>query len=80
MLARMNRARLDRLCIKFRNVHALTKHHRPYTDFVWLNQLDKLKGIDIGGVAEHASDKTAATFAIFIGEVSCVSDYVHFIK
>ena len=70
MLARMSSARLDRMTIKFRNVHALSKHMRPYSDFVWLNHLDRIKGLDVGSVAEHASDKSAATFAHYIGEVS----------
>ena len=48
MLMRMNQDRLDRLCIKFRNVHALSKHNRPFTDFVWLNRLDRAKGLDVG--------------------------------
>ncbi len=33
---------------KFRNIHAVVKHNRPLTDFVWLNELDKAKGLDVG--------------------------------
>ena len=40
-----NRKQLE---LKFRNVHALAKANRPLKDFVWLNELDRAKGLDIG--------------------------------
>ena len=30
---------------KFRNVHALIKHNRPISDFIWINELDEAKGL-----------------------------------
>lgn len=68
MLAKMKKDKLDRTCVKFCTVHALAKHHHPYTDFVWQNQLDRLKGLDVGS----ERDKAAAIFAHHIGEVSKV--------
>ena len=67
MLMRMNGQQLDRMTIKCRTIHAMIKHMRPYQDFVWLNRLDRLKGIDVG--TEYATDKTAATLAYYIAEV-----------
>ena len=67
MLAQMNKKRLDMLNLKFRNVHALAKHNRPFLDYVWMNSLDGIKGFDI--TSEYKSDKAAADFAFHIAEV-----------
>ena len=67
MLEGMNKLKLDRLAIKFRTVHALAKHHRPYTDYVWMLKLDALNGADVG--KEYCNDKAAAIFAHHIAEV-----------
>ena len=32
----------------FRNGHALIKKRRPFTDFIWMCELDEIKGVDIG--------------------------------
>jgi hypothetical protein len=40
-----NRKELD---LKFRNVHAVIKHNRPISDYVWLNELDEAKSLDHG--------------------------------
>jgi hypothetical protein len=32
----------------FRNVHALIKKRHPFTDFIWMCELDEIKGVDIG--------------------------------
>jgi hypothetical protein len=40
-----NRKELD---LKFRNVHAVIKHNRPISDYMWLNELDEAKGLDHG--------------------------------
>lgn len=62
------------LCHKFRTVHALVKHHRPFTDYIWMNNLDKIKGVDVG--ANYESDKSAAVFADRIAEVGYIpSDF-----
>ena len=32
----------------FRTAHAIAKKGRPFTDYVWMCDLDEMKGIDIG--------------------------------
>ena len=32
----------------FRNFHALITKRRPFTDFIWMCELDEIKGVDIG--------------------------------
>jgi hypothetical protein len=32
----------------FRNVHALIKKRCPFTDFIWMCELDEIKGVGIG--------------------------------
>ena len=44
----LTKAQNDRLSHLFRNAHALAKKARPYTEYVYLNQLDKAKGLEIG--------------------------------
>ena len=64
----LNRALTEKLRIKFRSVHALAKHDRPFTDYVWQCELDELKGVNVGQY--YRSDKAAADFAHHIAEVS----------
>ena len=59
------RSRLGQL---FRTCHAMAKNGRPFTDFVWLCQLGKVKAVDIG--SSYCNDKQAAVFTHFIAEVS----------
>ena len=44
----LNASAVEKLQIFFRTCHALTKHCRPFADYVWLCELDEKKGIDIG--------------------------------
>ena len=32
----------------FRTCHAMVKNNRPLSDFVWLYQLDEMKGMNVG--------------------------------
>ena len=47
-LAMYDQHDLPRVELKMRNVHALVKHNRPFTDMRWLCRLDQAKGLDIG--------------------------------
>lgn len=38
----------DRLRIMFRNCHSIITNNRPLTDYLWLCELDEIKGIDVG--------------------------------
>ena len=64
----MTERRWGQLEVKFRSVHALAKHHRPFTDFVWIDTMDKKKGVDVG--TDYESDKSAREFAYHIAEVN----------
>ena len=43
MLVQLNKALTDKLMLKFRTVHALAKHCRPFTDYTWQCSLDEIK-------------------------------------
>ena len=68
MLSNMNRALLEKMKLKFRTVHAIVKHDRPFTDYTWQCVLDEKKGLVLG--TDYRSDKSAAEFAHHIAEVS----------
>jgi hypothetical protein len=44
----LNKNVFNRMTNLFRNVHALIKKRRPFTDFIWMCELDEIKGVDIG--------------------------------
>ena len=44
---KMNIADEERITRLFRNAHALAKNNRPYSDFKWMNDLDRAKGLDV---------------------------------
>ena len=67
MLLALNRALTEKLKLKFRTVHALAKHDRPFTDYVWHCNVDELKGLQVG--SDYRNDKAAADFAHHIAEV-----------
>ena len=60
MLTTLNSQTFNRLCRMFRTCHALGKHARPYTDFVWACDVDKRKGLDVG--TSYRNDKQARIF------------------
>ena len=71
------------MCILFRNAHAITKHARPYTDFVWMRPLDKVKCLPIGRT--YQNDKQCAKFIHHIAQarrcvISEIVDKVKFIS
>ena len=68
ILVTLNRALTETLRIKFRSVHVLAKHDRPFTDYIWQCELDELKGVNVR--QDYRSDKAAADFAHHIAEVS----------
>ena len=63
----MNEAQRKRLENMFRNVHALVKNHRPLSDFKWLNELDKVKGHDVGDT--YNNHQAAACFLEYISDI-----------
>ena len=47
-LTTLNRAQYGKMDKLFRTAHAIAKKGRPFTDFVWMFDLDDMKGLDIG--------------------------------
>ena len=66
ILDTLNRALTEKLRIKFRSVHALAKHDRPFTDYIWQCEMDELKGVNVR--QDYRSDKAAADFAHHIAD------------
>jgi hypothetical protein len=52
------------LAYLFRNAHAIAKQNRPLTDYKWLCQVDKSKGLDIGNTyqTEHMAREYVVAF------------------
>ena len=44
----LNKAIYTKLSILFKTVHAINVQGRPARDYLWLNELDESKGLDIG--------------------------------
>ena len=57
-LVKLNEQIQKQVINKVRNVHAIVKHNRPISDFIWLNDLDKSKGFDYGQVYHNQSAAT----------------------
>jgi hypothetical protein len=56
-----------RLCNLFRNAHAVAKKNRPISDYTWLNDVDRSKGLEVGNTYLNA--KAAINFINSIAEV-----------
>jgi hypothetical protein len=41
-------SKINRMTNLFSNVHALIKKRHPFTDFIWMCELDEIKGVGIG--------------------------------
>lgn len=57
----------NRLCNLFRNAHAIAKKNRPLSDYVWLCEVDKAKGLEIGQT--YINEKAPLKFIQSIAEV-----------
>ncbi|XP_054543895.1 sperm flagellar protein 2 isoform X2 [Talpa occidentalis] len=67
MVRTMSKVTLGRVENLFRSCHAIAKTGRPLKDFIWMCNLDDMKGVDIGPV--FRTNKSARTFTYFIAEV-----------
>ena len=65
-ISQLGEAAHAKMCILFRNAHAIAKHARPYTDFVWMCALDEVKGVQIGRT--YHNDKQCAEFIHHIAQ------------
>ena len=48
----------------FLNVHAIAKNNRPFSDYLWMVELDRAKGIDVG--TTYLNEEYAKIFCKFI--------------
>ncbi|KAJ8027906.1 hypothetical protein HOLleu_29996 [Holothuria leucospilota] len=55
---------MNRLTMQFNTCHALARHAGPFTDYVWQNTLDSLKGLDVG--TSYRNDHAAQIFTHYI--------------
>ena len=67
LLQQMNAEAIEKLRILFRTAHAVAKHSRPFTDYVWLCNLDEKKGLNIGQT--YRTDVKCREFIGAIAEV-----------
>ncbi len=66
-LQALNQATFSRLERLVRTAHAMAKNSRPISDFVWLCEVDELKGLDIG--TSYRNSNSAKEFLLAISEV-----------
>jgi len=66
-LLSLNEHKRKQLELKFRNIHAVVKHNRPFSDYTWLNELDKSKGLDTGDTYNNEKDKFCRSGKTFVG-------------
>lgn len=64
MIKKMKETTIHRLEHLFKKAHAMAKQCWPFTDYVWLCQLDNAKGLDIG--TSYQNNCTAQVFIQFI--------------
>lgn len=55
-LKKLKSSEIHRLTYLFRNAHAVAKQNRPLSDYKWLCDIDRAKGLDLGQtyLTEHA--------------------------
>ena len=66
-LSSMHRALHSKMDKLFHTAHTIAKKGRPFTEFVWMCELDEMKGIDIGNT--YCNHTQARTFIGFIALV-----------
>ena len=50
----------NRVVSLFNTAYTVAKHSRPYTDFVWMSQMQNQNGLDLGG--NYMNDKGCSLF------------------
>jgi hypothetical protein len=63
----LNEHARKQLEFKFRNIHAVVKHNRPFRDYKWLNDLDREKGLD--APQTYSNWKTGTLFLENIADI-----------
>ncbi|XP_032362926.1 zinc finger protein 862-like [Etheostoma spectabile] len=65
-LTLMKTSELEKMQLLFRNAHAIGKKGRPFTDFAWMCDVDRKKGLKIGET--YTNDYQAKEFIHYIAE------------
>ena len=68
IISDLNKDVIDKMCILFRNAHALAVQNRPLSDFVWMTLLDQSKGISVGNT--YLNIKSVKQFQACIADVT----------
>ncbi|KAG1649403.1 Zinc finger protein 862 [Nymphon striatum] len=62
----LHKANSEKLTLLFRNTHALAKHRKSFRDYLWLCELDKVKGLTLGKT--YRNETSCRTFTKYIAE------------
>ncbi len=63
-LQQLSKSAFDKLDKLFRTAHAIAKNSRPFSDFVWMTELDRAKGVALGQT--YINDKSCRDFVTAI--------------
>ena len=67
----LNKAIYSKLTVLFRTVHAINVNARPARDYIWMNELDTMKGNLGHGVRYSTNEHKCVEFATAIADVQC---------
>ena len=67
IICSLNKDILEKLEKMFRNCHAIAMNNRPFSDYVWLCDLDDMKGLSLGKT--YRNEKAAIVFTHAIAQV-----------
>uniref|UniRef100_A0A1A8R1W9 Zinc finger protein 862 n=1 Tax=Nothobranchius pienaari TaxID=704102 RepID=A0A1A8R1W9_9TELE len=65
-LSSLRSLEVEKMQLLFRNAHAIAKKGRPFTDFAWMCEVDRKKGLKIGET--YTNDHQAKEFIHYIAE------------
>ncbi|XP_060553485.1 zinc finger protein 862-like [Ruditapes philippinarum] len=76
LVQKLNHENFKKMAILFRTAHALAIHNRPFTDFIWMCELDSVKNVNVGETYRNAA--AAKTFIYYIAknEITKVSSRI----
>ncbi|XP_060563884.1 uncharacterized protein LOC132723223 [Ruditapes philippinarum] len=76
LVQKLNDENFKKMAILFRTAHALAIHNRPFTDFIWMCELDSVKNVNVGET--YRNEAAAKTFINYIAknEITKVSSRI----
>jgi hypothetical protein len=69
----LNTENFQKLDKTFRNVHAMVQHSRPLGDYVWMCELDEMKGVQLGNT--YRNQKSANVFIHNVAFIKTFADF-----